>query len=60
LLGGDQGPEARLRFALQPLGLLYNLFFKQKFPLSPPDVSTSYMAREIQATRGGTLMGEKE
>jgi hypothetical protein len=24
--GGDEGPEPRLRFALQPLGLLYNLF----------------------------------
>jgi hypothetical protein len=24
--GGDQGPEPRLRFALQPLGLLYTLF----------------------------------
>jgi hypothetical protein len=24
--GGDQGPEPRLRFALQPLGLLYILF----------------------------------
>jgi hypothetical protein len=25
---GDQGPEPRLRFALQPLGLLYTLFSK--------------------------------
>jgi hypothetical protein len=24
--GDDQGPEPRLRFALQPLGLLYTLF----------------------------------
>jgi hypothetical protein len=25
-VGGDQGPEPRFRFALQPLGLLYTLF----------------------------------
>jgi hypothetical protein len=31
-----------------------------KFALSPPDVSTSYATREIEAVRGGTLMGEKE
>jgi hypothetical protein len=31
-----------------------------KFPLSPPDVSTSYATREIRAARGGTLMGEKK
>jgi hypothetical protein len=24
----DQGPEPRLRFALQPLGLLYTLFYR--------------------------------
>jgi hypothetical protein len=24
--GGDHGPEPRLRFALQPLGLLYTMF----------------------------------
>jgi hypothetical protein len=26
--GGDQGPESMLRFALQPLGLLYTLFLE--------------------------------
>jgi hypothetical protein len=26
VVGGDQGLEPRLRFALQPLGLLYTLF----------------------------------
>jgi hypothetical protein len=31
-----------------------------KFPLSPPDVSTSYAKRENQSKRDGSIMGEKE
>jgi hypothetical protein len=31
----------------------------QKFPLSPPDVSTSYATREIRAARGGTYWARK-
>jgi hypothetical protein len=30
----------------------YSVFWK--FPLSPPDVPTSYATREIQVARGGT------
>jgi hypothetical protein len=41
------------------IGLIVHPVF-QKFPLSPPDVSTSYATQEIQAARGGTLMDEKE
>jgi hypothetical protein len=40
------GSTAAIRFIVQPL------FYK--FPMSPPDVSTSYATREIQAARVGT------
>jgi hypothetical protein len=46
------GCTAAIRLILHPV-------FK-KFPLSPPDVSTTYATREIQAAIGGTLMGEKD
>jgi hypothetical protein len=37
--------------------IVHPVFYK--FPLSPPDISTSYATREIQAARGETLMSEK-
>jgi hypothetical protein len=46
------GCTAAIRLIVHPV------FYK--FPLSPSDVSTFYATREIQATRGGTLMGEKD
>jgi hypothetical protein len=46
------GCTAAIRLIVHPV-------FK-KFPLSPPDVSTSYVTREIRAARGGNLMGEKK
>jgi hypothetical protein len=48
---GEQG-IATTRLIVRPV------FYK--FPLSPPDVSTSYATREIQAARSVNLMGEKE
>jgi hypothetical protein len=46
------GCTAAIRLIVHPI------FYK--FPLSPPDVSTSYATREIRAARGVTLMGEKD
>jgi hypothetical protein len=37
--------------------IVHPVFYK--FPLSPPDASTTYATREIRAARGGTLMGGK-
>jgi hypothetical protein len=38
--------------------IVHPVFYK--FPLSPLDVSMSCVTQDIQAARGGTLMGEKE
>jgi hypothetical protein len=57
--GGDQCNRSQGSGCTEAIRLIVHPVF-YKFPLSPPDISTSYATREIQAARGGTLMGEKE